>query len=82
MSYKIIKISSIFFQELAAAKFLSDIEQPDIVVKRKALDELAGTVGQGQAEDPMFAKEFLSRSGVNALVRLIESAAEYVAINL
>lgn len=65
-----------FNVELAAAKFLSDIEQPDIGVKRKALNELAGVDGAGQADDPLFAKEFVNRNGINALVKLIESAGE------
>ena len=55
---------------------MSDIEQPDIGIKRKALDELAGVDGAGQADDPLFAKEFVNRNGINALVKLIESAGE------
>lgn len=45
-------------------------------MKRKALDELAGVEGPGQADDPMFAKEFYDRKGINALVKIIESAGE------
>jgi len=45
-------------------------------VKRKALDELAGVDGPGQADDPKFAKEFVGRYGINALVKIIESAGE------
>ncbi|XP_066912124.1 engulfment and cell motility protein 1-like [Clytia hemisphaerica] len=65
-----------FNVELAAARFLSDIEQPDQAIKRKALDELAGITGPGQAEDSMFAKEFVQRNGITALVRIIESVGE------
>ena len=39
---------------------------------------MAGITGPGQAEDPMFAKEFVQRNGITALVRIIESVGEYV----
>ncbi|XP_065676231.1 engulfment and cell motility protein 1-like [Hydra vulgaris] len=62
--------------ELSASKFLVDIEQPDSEIKRMALDQLAGVDCAGQAEDPLFANEFINRNGVNALVKIIESDTE------
>lgn len=66
-----------FNPELTAAKFLSDIEQPDLAKKRQALKDLAGVNDNaGQADDPLFAKEFINRNGINTLKNIIESAVE------
>lgn len=66
-----------FNPELTAAKFLSDIEQPDSPKKRQALIDLAGINDHaGQADDPLFAKEFINRNGINTLKNIIESSVE------
>ena len=69
--------------ELAAAKFLADIEQPELQVKRSALQALAGGgdgESAGQADDPTFAKEFLKRNGVVALVKIVENQVDPIDV--